>query len=90
MESNGFIIIILLLGINETEVTTVITSHELLPKFKTLLDQIPKVHTIIYMEDQLHKTETTGYKDGVKIIPYSQVLRIGKDSKFGKNRFFYC
>lgn len=68
--------------INETEVTTVITSHELLPKFKTLLDQIPKVHTIIYMEDQLHKTETTGYKDGVKIIPYSQVLRIGKDSKF--------
>lgn len=76
-----------MLGISETEVTTVITSHDLLPKFKTLLDKCPKVNTIIYMEDQLHKTETTGFKEGVKILPFAQVVKIGNDSKFGKSEW---
>lgn len=49
-------------GINETEVDTVITSHDLLPKFKRLLTMVPNVKTIIYMEDQLKATDTTGYK----------------------------
>lgn len=49
-------------GINETEVDTVITSHDLLPKFKRLLDMVPEVKTIIYMEDQLKSTDTKGYK----------------------------
>lgn len=49
-------------GINETEVDTVITSHELLPKFKRLLDMVPTIKTIIYMEDQLNPTDTKGYK----------------------------
>lgn len=70
------------IGINETEVTTVITTHELLPKFKTIANKVPNVHTIIFMEDQLHKTETTGFKEGVKIIPFSQVIRNGSESKF--------
>ncbi|XP_037947198.1 long-chain-fatty-acid--CoA ligase 4-like isoform X2 [Teleopsis dalmanni] len=68
--------------ISETEVTTVITSHDLLPKFKVLLEKCPNVDTIIYMEDQLHKTDTSGFKEGVKIIPFSQVVRTGQDSKF--------
>lgn len=49
-------------GINETEVEVVITSHELLPKFKRLLALIPKVKTIVYMEDQLKTTDTQGFK----------------------------
>jgi len=76
-------------GITETEVTTVITSHDLLPKFKTLLDKCPLVKTIIYIEDQLQKTETTGFKDGVKILPFSQVVKTGQESKFGKCDLFY-
>ncbi|KAH8399352.1 hypothetical protein KR215_008220 [Drosophila sulfurigaster] len=68
--------------ISETEVTTVITSHDLLPKFKTLLAQCPNVNTIIYMEDQLHKTDTTGFKEGVKVLPFAQVVKIGNESKF--------
>ncbi|KAL9914432.1 acyl-CoA synthetase long-chain isoform 3-T6 [Glossina fuscipes fuscipes] len=68
--------------IGETEVTTVITSHDLLPKFKVLLNKCPLVNTIIFMEDQLHKTETTGFKEGVKILPFSQVMRMGQESKF--------
>ncbi|XP_067626598.1 fatty acid CoA ligase Acsl3 isoform X1 [Eurosta solidaginis] len=68
--------------ISETEVTTVITSHELLPKFKQLLDKCPKVTTVIFMEDQLHKTDTTGFKDGVRILSFTQVVRMGQESKF--------
>lgn len=49
-------------GINQTEVDTVITSHELLPKFKRLLDTIPEVKNLIYMEDQLKETDRKGFK----------------------------
>lgn len=69
-------------GINETEVDTVITSHELLPKFRTLLKVTPKVRTIIFMEDQLEQTDITGFKEGVRIIPFSQVTTLGAESKF--------
>lgn len=49
-------------GIKETEVDTVITSHDLLPKFRRLLPALPDVKNIIYMEDQLKPTVTDGYK----------------------------
>lgn len=67
-------------GINETEVDTVITSHDLLPKFKRLLDKVPEIKTIVYMEDQLKPTNTTGFKDGVKLISYSEVIEKGNES----------
>lgn len=71
-------------GINETEVTTVITTHDLLPKFKKLLSKTPNVKTLIYMEDQLKPTDTTGYKENTKIISYSEVLKLGSQSSHGK------
>ncbi|XP_055386782.1 long-chain-fatty-acid--CoA ligase 4 isoform X2 [Condylostylus longicornis] len=67
--------------INETEVDCVITTHDLLPKFKHLLDKVTKVNTIIYMEDQLKKTDTTGFKEGVKIVSFSDVVKNGAESK---------
>lgn len=74
-------------GINETEVTTVITSFELLPKFKKILENTPLVNTLIYMEDKLKSLESTeGYKEGVEIIPFSEVLKKGETSKIGE----YC
>lgn len=70
-------------GVNETEVDIIITSHELMPKLQSILKTIPKVQTIIYFEDQLHKTETTGF-GSVRVISFSQVLEKGANSKFGK------
>lgn len=67
-------------GINETEVDTVITSHDLLPKFKRLLNVLPQVKTIVYMEDQLVPTDTTGYKSGVKLLPFSDIIKTGNTS----------
>ena len=47
-------------GLNETEVETVITSHELLPKFKKILKSTPKVKNIIFFENPIKKTATAG------------------------------
>ncbi|XP_043274109.1 long-chain-fatty-acid--CoA ligase 4 isoform X2 [Venturia canescens] len=67
-------------GINQTEVDTVITSHELLPKFKRLLDMIPEVKNLIYMEDQLKETDTKGFKEGVRLMPFSDIIKKGNTS----------
>lgn len=67
-------------GINETEVTTVITSFELMPKFKKILARTPQIDTLIYMEDQLKTLDKKGYKEGVKIIEYQEVIRRGENS----------
>lgn len=49
-------------GINETEVDTVITSFELLPKFKRILQKVPEVKNIVFIEDQLQEADVTGFK----------------------------
>lgn len=73
-------------GINETEVSIVITTHELLPKIKNILHMTPKVQTVIYMEDQLHPTDTKCSKSNVDIIPFQRIVDTGKTSSIGE----YC
>lgn len=67
-------------GISETEVDTVITSHELLPKVKKVLKSLPQVRRIIYFEDQMHLTDTKGFGD-IKINSFSQIVHIGSKSQ---------
>ena len=69
-------------GINETEVSVVITSHDLLHKFHTILEKTPKVKTIIFMEDQLVKTDTTGF-DNIEILSFSEVVNKGRFEENG-------
>lgn len=66
-------------GINETEGTIVITSHDLLPKFKRILPMTPRVQMIVFFEDQLNETDTKGYKAGVQLIPFKQVVAKGNN-----------
>ena len=40
-------------GINQTKSTHVITTHDLLPKFKGILQHTPTVTHVIYFEDQV-------------------------------------
>jgi long-chain acyl-CoA synthetase len=68
------------LGVNETEVSVIITSHELMPKLRNILDKIPKVKTIVYFQDQLHKTDTKGFEN-IKIVSYDKVLELGTKNK---------
>jgi len=67
-------------GLNETNVSLVVTSHELLPKFKTMLAHCPSITTIVVLEDQLVATVTTGFKEGVNITPFQEVVKLGSSS----------
>lgn len=69
-----------IIGVNETEVSVVITSHELMPKLKAVLDKIPKVKTIVYFEDQLHKTDLKGFEK-IQTIAYKEVIENGINNK---------
>ena len=65
-------------GINETEVTHIITTHELLPKFRSILNSTPKVTHVIYMEHQVQRTIIEGYPSNVQILPFYEVVHLGK------------
>merc|ERR550532_579209 len=67
-------------GLNETGVSLVVTSHELLPKFKNMLAHCPNIKTIIVMEDQIFPTDTTGYQAEVEILTFQAVVDLGTGS----------
>lgn len=67
-------------GINETDASIVITTHELLLKFKSLLPKLPNVQAVIFMKDQLHETKTDGFKEDVRILPFEEVIKMGSTS----------
>lgn len=39
------------------------------------------------MEDQLKKTDMSNFNEGVKVIPYKEVINKGKNSQRGKYIF---
>ena len=51
-------------GIKQTESTHVITTHDLLPKFKGILQKTPTVTHVIYFEDQVGvcKNDIPGFR----------------------------
>jgi long-chain acyl-CoA synthetase len=58
-------------GLCETEVETIITSSELLPKFKKILmGKSDKVKTIVYFENPIKHPQTTGFRDDVRLMSY--------------------
>ena len=62
-------------GLVETGVELVITSHELLPRFKKILaGGEDSVKTIVYMENPIHRTNTSGFKEGVNLISFWDVV----------------
>ena len=51
---------------------TVFTSHELLPKFRHILDASPHVKKIVYFETPLRKTDITGiFRKSLTIASFS-------------------
>jgi len=66
-------------GLAETQSEVVITSHELLPKFKKILAaNKDSVKTIVYMENPIKRTNVEGFRDNVRIISFWDVLSLGK------------
>ncbi|CRL04303.1 CLUMA_CG017401, isoform A [Clunio marinus] len=66
--------------INQTEVEFLITSHELMPKIRKLLNQFPKLKNIIYFEHQIHTTDTSGFGD-INVYSFEDVLKRGMTSE---------
>ncbi|KAG5667341.1 hypothetical protein PVAND_015324 [Polypedilum vanderplanki] len=66
-------------AINQTEVSVIVTSHDLLSKLKNVIKDLPKVKTIVYFEDQLYKTNIDGL-ESVNVLPYKEVVEMGKKS----------
>ncbi|XP_071950638.1 long-chain-fatty-acid--CoA ligase 4-like [Antedon mediterranea] len=67
-------------GINQTDVTHVITSASLLPKLVAIKKDIPRVTNIIYMEEQLKKTNSADFNNGVKVHSFSSVIEKGANT----------
>lgn len=65
-------------GLNETESTVVLTSEELLPKFKSILNKTPHVLHLIYMEHPFKKIDSTGYHSRVSVHAFCDVIERGK------------
>ena len=64
-------------GVNQTQATHVITSHELLPKFRNILKDTPSVSNIIFFEHQVRPTDTTDYGN-VTLTPFYELVNLGR------------
>jgi long-chain acyl-CoA synthetase len=73
-------------GLNETECEYVLTSHELMPKFKNILQHTPTVKHLIYLEDPLQPTETKGFRSDVQVHAFCDVISRGVRSSIGKKK----
>ncbi|KAK2727732.1 hypothetical protein QYM36_008277, partial [Artemia franciscana] len=67
-------------GINETDTETIITSHELLPKFHQILRMTPKVKNVIVFEGQLKPLSFVDFNKEVKFSRYTDVIELGSKS----------
>ena len=65
-------------GIQETEVDTIITSYELLPRIVSQIESLSNISRIIVMEDQLDGIgEQKKVPETIKIIPFKNFLESG-------------
>jgi len=72
-------------GINDANVSVIITSHALLPKFKTMLNSCPNVKHIIVIEDQIAKTPTDDFKEKVEVVSFYDVVQMGRENPCDTN-----
>ncbi|XP_002737732.1 fatty acid CoA ligase Acsl3-like [Saccoglossus kowalevskii] len=73
-------------GINETEVTHVVTSAGQLSKLKNITDRLPKVRHIIYMEDQLKAADTSGFPSRIDLHSFRKVEKLGENNQNGRQK----
>ncbi|KAL4219831.1 Long-chain-fatty-acid--CoA ligase 4 [Mactra antiquata] len=65
-------------GVNESEVSHVITSAELLPKFKSILSKMPKVTHLIVMCDS-QTISKADFPSNITILSFAEVEVIGAE-----------
>lgn len=68
-------------GINETEVSHIITSQDQLSKLKNVLKQCPLIKNIIYFEG-FNPELKEKFPDEIKVTPFSEVQKLGQRQPF--------
>lgn len=69
-------------ALNETEVPLVFTSFDLLPRMSRILNQCPRVKTIVIMEDQLEKLGNVSLvPKNVEVLSFSEMSSKAKISQ---------
>lgn len=64
-------------GINETEVTHIVTSQDMLPKLLKILPRIPLIRNIVYMEG-FSKVIKEQFPEEIKVTPFLKLEEMGK------------
>lgn len=63
-------------SINNTEVSLIFTSHNLLPRVTSLLPQCPNVKTVVVMEDQLEwNAPSRDLLGDVALVPFKELTK---------------
>ena len=65
-------------GINEVEVSHIITTEDLLPKLAKVRERIPKVKTIIYVELDYKKNPIIDFGSDIDLLPFKQLEKDGR------------
>ncbi|PIK55781.1 putative long-chain-fatty-acid--CoA ligase 4-like, partial [Apostichopus japonicus] len=67
-------------GINEAEISLIITSASLLPKLQAVQNSIPNVRTIICMADQLRNSSPkVTFDNGIQVHSFKSVVQSGQN-----------
>jgi len=69
-------------GINETEVTTVITSHDLMDNMAKMISQCPKVETVIYFKSPIFNTDSSMLQEKVGVSAFETVIALGEEQDY--------
>ncbi|CAN7939551.1 unnamed protein product [Ixodes hexagonus] len=64
-------------ALNDTEVTHLVTSYDLMPRICNILCKTPSLTRVIYMESQTKK-ELAVFPEKVELIPFSELEKRGK------------
>jgi len=72
-------------GINETEVSLVIVSHDLLENTRKILPDCPRIRNVVFFKDPLFKTDTHSKPDDVAFTSFESVLDLGEGEPVEEN-----
>jgi long-subunit acyl-CoA synthetase (AMP-forming) len=68
-------------GMNQTEIKVMITSSDLMPKVKSLLNETPTVSTIVYI-NSYETPNTDDFPQNINLISLKEIEKTGSNSEF--------
>lgn len=68
-------------GVNQQKAKVIVTSYDLLERIHSVIDQMPCVEKIVYMQYDFQKTQQIPkFPDHIQLIPFDQLEEMGRKS----------